>query len=74
MDKGLIKSVGNFGDGIASNDPKVNHTFAAGTYTVTLRVSDASTVVEDTQQIVVTAPPVIENPTGYFSHSAIATR
>ena len=58
-----------FGDGIASNDPKVNHTFAAGTYTVTLRVSDASTVVEDTQQIVVTAPPVIENLTGYFSHS-----
>ena len=47
----------------------MNHTFAAGTYTVTLRVSDASTVVEDTQQIVVTAPPVIENLTGYFSHS-----
>ena len=58
-----------FGDGIASNDPKLNHTFAAGTYTVTLRVSDSTTVVEDTKQIVATAPPVIENLTGYFSHS-----
>jgi len=58
-----------FGDGNGSNNSKVNHTFAAGTYTVTLRVSDTSNTVEDTVQIVANSPPMIENLTGYFSHS-----
>jgi len=58
-----------FGDGVVSNDSKANHTFAAGTYTVTLRVSDTSNSVEDTVQIVANSPPMIENLTGYFSHS-----
>ena len=58
-----------FGDGIVSNDSKVNHTFVAGTYLVTLRVSDTSSTVEDTIQIVANSPPIIENLTGYFSHS-----
>jgi len=58
-----------FGDGTGSNNSKVNHTFGAGTYTVTLRVSDNSNTVEDTIQIVANSPPMIENLTGYFSHS-----
>ena len=58
-----------FGDGIVSNDSKVNHTFVAGTYMVTLRVSDTISTVEDTIQIVANSPPIIENLTGYFSHS-----
>ena len=59
----------NFSEGIASNESKFNRSFGVGTHTVTLRVSDAANTVEDIVQIVVTAPTVIENLTGYISHS-----
>ena len=60
----------NFGEASIANEGKVNRTFDAGVYTITLQVMDnASSMTEDTLQVVVSEPPVVENLTGYFSHS-----
>ena len=60
----------NFGDGVNSDQGKVNHTFSAGVYEVVLQVADNDgDTLERSIQIVATEPPVIDNLTGYLVYS-----
>ncbi len=60
----------DFGDGVNSDQGKVNHTFSAGVYEVVLQVADNDgDTLERSIQIVATEPPVIDNLTGYLVYS-----
>ncbi len=60
----------NFGDGITSSEPNPSHTYAdAGTYTVTLEISNCGGTDRRTITVVVTPPPIelIELNAVYFN-------
>ncbi len=63
----------DFGDGTATSGSEATHTFpAAGTYTVSLTVTDAGGLSDTSQQdVTVTAPPPPPNspPTADFTHA-----
>lgn len=57
-DDGIVIYTWDFGDGLIGVGPVVTHTFAAGTYTVTLNVLDVSGDGSTfTAQVVATTPP-----------------
>jgi hypothetical protein len=54
----------NFGDGTTATGARVTHHYAAGCFTVTLKVTDGNTGFASTTQKVVAGPPLVAGSTG----------
>jgi len=74
----VVEWAWDFGDGGTASGPVVAHTFAAGTYTVTLTVTDVcgfGAVVEDVLTVALSCEPVVADftwaPTWAYIHTPV---